>query len=326
MKRFERILCVADSSETTRPVLEKAVTLAESNQATLKVMDVMDADSLGEIIADDKSIVGQLREELISSHKQELDKFLDAYRQRVEIESKVIIGTPFLEIIHEVMRANHDLVMRLAEAPDWLDKLFGSDDMHLMRKCPCPVWLVKPGKTKPYRRILAAVDVTELGEQAEIETRWQLNRQILEMATSIAIADFAELHVVHVWNAVGESAMRGAFMHKPEEDIQAYVEQVRERHVAGLDRLFKEAAASMQDSFDYLKPKKHLLKGLARRAIPKMVNDIEADLVVMGTVARTGVPGFVMGNTAEAILSQLSCSVLAIKPPGFISPVKLKTL
>jgi nucleotide-binding universal stress UspA family protein len=30
-----------------------------------------------------------------------------------------------------------------------------------------------------------------------------------------------------------------------------------------------------------------------------------------------------MGNTAEAILGQLDCSVLAIKPPGFVSPVSL---
>ncbi len=49
---------------------------------------------------------------------------------------------------------------------------------------------------------------------------------------------------------------------------------------------------------------------------------IEADLIVMGTVARTGVPGLIMGNSAETILSQIDCSVLAIKPPGFVSPIR----
>jgi nucleotide-binding universal stress UspA family protein len=43
----------------------------------------------------------------------------------------------------------------------------------------------------------------------------------------------------------------------------------------------------------------------------------------MGTVARTGIRGFFMGNTAETILEQLNCSVLAIKPPGFVTPVGL---
>jgi len=51
---------------------------------------------------------------------------------------------------------------------------------------------------------------------------------------------------------------------------------------------------------------------------------IEADIVVMGTVARTGVPGFIMGNTAETILNQIDCSVLAIKPPDFITPVTME--
>jgi nucleotide-binding universal stress UspA family protein len=43
----------------------------------------------------------------------------------------------------------------------------------------------------------------------------------------------------------------------------------------------------------------------------------------MGTVARSGIPGLIMGNTAEAILTELECSVLAIKPPGFVTPVTL---
>jgi universal stress protein E len=43
----------------------------------------------------------------------------------------------------------------------------------------------------------------------------------------------------------------------------------------------------------------------------------------METVGRTGIPGLLMGNTAETILQQVNCSVLAIKPPGFVTPVTL---
>ena len=75
------------------------------------------------------------------------------------------------------------------------------------------------------------------------------------------------------------------------------------------------------NTLDYVKPLTHLVKGSARREIPAFARQIEADLVVMGTVARTGVPGFIIGNTAETILNQIDCSVLAIKPPGFQTPV-----
>ena len=46
-------------------------------------------------------------------------------------------------------------------------------------------------------------------------------------------------------------------------------------------------------------------------------------LIIMGTVGRTGIPGFIMGNTAETILNRIDCSVLAIKPDGFVTPVRL---
>ena len=43
----------------------------------------------------------------------------------------------------------------------------------------------------------------------------------------------------------------------------------------------------------------------------------------MGTVSRTDVGGMFIGNTAEIILGRLGCSVLAVKPPNFRTPVSL---
>lgn len=119
--------------------------------------------------------------------------------------------------------------------------------------------------------------------------------------------------------------MRSSFMHTSEEQIYAYVEHARQHHAASLDALMHEVSSDPgEDALTYLKPLTHLVKGDARKEIPLLAKKIEADLVVMGTVARTGVPGFIMGNTAETILNQIDCSVLAIKPPGFETPVTLE--
>ena len=67
----------------------------------------------------------------------------------------------------------------------------------------------------------------------------------------------------------------------------------------------------------------HLLKGDAGSQIPGLVVKESIELLVMGTVARSGIPGFFMGNTAEKILNHVPCSVLAVKPDGFVSPVHL---
>ena len=75
---------------------------------------------------------------------------------------------------------------------------------------------------------------------------------------------------------------------------------------------------------DFLKPEKHLIKGFPSKVIPEFAQKIDADLVVMGTIGRTGIPGLIIGNTAEDILNQIHCSVLAVKPADFVSPVTLK--
>jgi len=171
---------------------------------------------------------------------------------------------------------------------------------------------------------VAAVDVDESYPPEELASRRALSRQTLEMASSLALSDFAELHIVHAWHAVAESAMRGGLMPATEEKVIAYVEQVRQQHAASLDVLISEVTSNLgQDALDYLKPRTHMVKGWARKEIPALAKQIEADLIVIGTVARTGVPGFIIGNTAETILNQIDCSVLAIKPPGFVTPVTI---
>jgi nucleotide-binding universal stress UspA family protein len=77
----------------------------------------------------------------------------------------------------------------------------------------------------------------------------------------------------------------------------------------------------VRDAIEYLQPRTHLSKGSAREEIPALAKRLAADCILMGTVARTGIPGFIIGNTAETILEQIECSVLAIKPPGFVTPV-----
>jgi universal stress protein E len=64
------------------------------------------------------------------------------------------------------------------------------------------------------------------------------------------------------------------------------------------------------------------LKGNPEKIIPQFIEEKKIDILAMGTVARTGIPGFIIGNTAENILQKISCSLLALKPNGFVTPVK----
>lgn len=322
MTIFKDILCVVNTKDDCTAALERAVTLAENNQASLTVLDVVNRVTAGIGMPDGGPISAELQSRMVTAHLQTLETLIQPYQKQVPITVEVRNGTRFLEIIRKVLSDGHDLVIKVPEKPAWLDRLFGSDDMNLLRECPCPVWLVKPQAEKSYRRILAAVDIDDTYPPAELKSQHALNQKVLEMAASLALSDFAELHVVHAWHAIGESAMRGALMHTPEAEIIAYVEQVRDRFETSLDKLVKEATDKLgQEAVEYISPRTHMVKGWARKEIPLLAEQIGADVIVMGTVARTGIPGFLMGNTAETILSQIDCSVLAIKPPGFDTPV-----
>lgn len=321
MKHFRNILCVVEPEDENISAMERAVILAENNQAKLTVVSVIERITAGIGLPDGGPISAELQTKMAQAQRQKLESLVADYSQRVDIQLNVLQGTPFLEIIREVLNNNYDLVVKAPENIEWQERVFGSNDMHLLRKCPCPVWIIKPEAPKSYRHILAAVDVGE-DQQVDIDTQHTLNLQILEKAMSLAISEFAELHVVHVWNAVGESAMRGGFLKRPEEQVATYVEQIRQVRERGINSMLQQVTEKLgHDTLDYLKPKIQLAKGFARKEIPLLAKKINADLVVMGTVARTGIPGFIIGNTAESILNQIDCSVLAIKPPGFMTPV-----
>lgn len=326
MKQFKNILCIIAPGKENKQVLERAVMLSENNQANLTVITVMPSINVGIDMSEGGSMFTEFQAATVNKQKQELEDLIEPYAQRIKIETRVLVGTPFLEIIREVLRNTHDLVIKCPESLDWLDRLFSSDDMHLLRKCPCPVWMVRADIGESFDHILAAVDVNDSYPSKELNTRQALNEMVIELAGSLAVSEFAELHVVNAWEVTGESALRhGAFVQRPEDEVNEYVDQTRRHHVQLLDTLIKKVDAKLgKDVADYIKPHLHMPKGTARKVIPELAKKLKVDCIVMGTVARTGIPGLFMGNTAETILEQLECSVLAIKPPGFVTPVTLE--
>ncbi len=322
MQRFKNILYVATPESVSEAALERAITLANLNQAHLTVVEVIDKIPSNIKLPDGVPSAEEFQAKRVMEHQQILEERIAPWSSNIEMQVKVLVGIPFLEIIREVLRNGRDLVIKEAENSGLLDRVFGSEDMHLLRKCPCPVWLVKPKSPRAYLRILAAVDADGFYPPEELNTRQQLNLQILEMASSLALVESAALHVVHTWEAIDEGVMRHAFVNLPEEKIVAYIEEERQQHRHSLNVLMNETVNKLdQNTLKHIKPQTHLIKGHPRKHIPELAGEIKADLIVMGTVARTGISGFFMGNTAETILNQIDCSVLALKPPGFETPV-----
>lgn len=313
MRRFKRILFVADGAPGEKAALGRAVGLARDNGARLTVTEIVPAPPPRLPLFGGELTEKKLRSLVSDEGRVTLQRLLTALSaEEVKIKSKVLLGEPFVEIVREVIKGRHDLVIKAAqEEKSASAMLFGSTDLHLLRKCPCPVWVLKSSRRQRYSRILAAVDPVAADKKGR-----GLNRLILDLAVSLAQLEESELDIVHAWSLYAERALRGRHV-LPQREIDRMEEQTRDEHRARLDKLIAPY------SLEGLTAQVHLIKGEPGEVIPRVAKERRVELIVMGTVARTGIPGLFIGNTAERVLGSVDCSVLAVKPKGFVTPVRL---
>ncbi len=316
MNRFGNILYVHRTPGDPAAVA-RAVSLAENHQARLTLLAATELPRLGRF--GDILSPEVFRSRYRRQHLAELESLAAPHRGRVPIELEVRFGRPFIEVVGDVLRNGRDLVIKPADNGGLDAFLFGGNDHHLLRKCPCPVWIMAAGEKTRYECVLAAVDVDPWSED---DTEKALNRHILELASGVAIAESAELHIVHAWSPISESVVRVFGSDLSTDQIEA--QQARERRDVqqSLDHLSSKLREWIGDeAHDLLSPRTLVQQGNPREVIPKCARRLQADLLVMGTVSRTGIAGLIIGNTAEMILDNVRCAVLAVKPPGFVSPV-----
>ncbi|MFO7559017.1 MAG: universal stress protein, partial [Desulfobacterales bacterium] len=206
MKRFKNILYVNEPTAHQETAIARAVSLAVNNQADLTIVDVIPAQvvTAGIDLPPGGPVSNDLREAVESYHRKEMESMAQSFKERLQIRLQILVGKTYLEAIRAVLTKGYDLLIKPAENPTWTNRLFGSDDLHLLRKCPCPVWLMKPPEKSNYSSILAAVD---FDLSASPPSEHELNREILELAASLAISDFASLHIGHAWEALAEKTM-----------------------------------------------------------------------------------------------------------------------
>ena len=170
--------------------------------------------------------------------------------------------------------------------------LLTPDDWKLLRYCPCPVLLVKTDRPWLGGKVLAAVDVGN--DDFEHST---LHANIVCQAYDLANLVKGELHVLSAHPAPMLTAADPAF-------------QLREVIAAR----YREACQRFQDEYGLGNHQLHIAEGPADILIPQLALQLDAVVTVIGSVARSGLSGALIGNTAEVVLDVLESDVLVIKP------------
>jgi universal stress protein E len=304
---FQKILVDLDAAAagTAHPALDAAVQLAIRCKAPLTLVDVVPdmpwwSARRGGLEAIERDLVAYRAEHLAALAASLASSGL-------QVDSKVLRGRPADALTREVRERGYDLVLRShGRSSPAQPERFGAIDMQLLRICPCPLWLVGAKPDHQPLRILLALHANPANP---IEQR--LNRRIVDAACSAAGPAPCTYTAVQAWDAFGEQLLRSRYSR---EELAVYVEGARLETTAA----FEELIAQARERIPGLRAE--LVRGNPAEVITGIAERDEVDLIVMGTVARTGIQGLVMGNTAESILQRIRCSVLAVKPDGFEPP------
>lgn len=314
MKGFKKILCYYRKSDGLT-AFNRAVRLAKENNASLTIIEVIESLPKKYKQVKDRTL-SRLYKDSLAGSKAHLNKLINNHlKNKLRIRAQVIEGKPFLEIIKKVVTEKYDLVIAAAPSGKRLKETQGGHIvLRLIRKCPCPVWVIKSKQTKTFNKIMAAVDPESDGNQSTNK----LNHHIVDLAGALARTERSELIIGHCWDKYPELLLGFGYVDMPPKEINQILKESKQLHQEILEAFVQNSSIKNQPY------KLKLTGGHAGEQIPKMARKENVDLIVMGTLSRTGISGMLLGNNAEKILDLVDCSLLTVKPEGFVTPVKFK--
>ncbi len=230
-------------------------------------------------------------------------------RHGVSVTAVTEVDHPVYEsILRRAERIQADLIVTDCHAGSHLaPSLWQFTDWELMRLSPVPVLVVK--QPRLYRRpnILAAVDPNHAYSKPA-----NLDAQLLDLAASIGNALRGSLHAIHAFQAAA-AATRVATAAPAGGAVQ--LEAIARADArTSLDALLDASGIPVAN--------RHLISGHPADAIAAGISQFSADILVLGSISRSGVRRLLIGNTAEQLIYRVPCDLLMVKPAGFSNRVE----
>jgi len=287
---LQRILVATSLGELSDPVMRASLRLRELSGAELHACHAYSlplaywAIPSGFVEADPQ-MLDNARENytaLLGEQVERLGGEVDDFTSLV-----IDAGAPH-RILHQVAdRLEPDLiVVGASETPAALRPLLGSTTDRVLRWARCPVLVVRGALELPPRRVLAAIDLSELSAQ-------MLGRGLGLLS---GFGEPEERSAAAVFVLTEEERDRGG-QFKPEQMERFAKEE--------LERFLKRVDGGLEPRLRIGEPRQELLKEIA-------VNT--PDLVMLGTHGRSGFERWLLGSVASDVVSTAPVSMLVIPP------------
>lgn len=320
MQNFKRILVGVDLSDeerfatenvsaSTRAAIDKGIWLAQQTSGRITFLSAVMPDFSLFVSPPDQKSEGELVYEIASRVLEEFCN--EAERAGLVADLVCTCGAPSLELTRAVIESHFDVVIIGSHRHHGLRRLvLGSTGKKMLRICPGPVWVTSPEDEGAVRKILVATDFSETSDEAVTTAA--------EMATQFK----AELHVLHAVPQLADPLYRGIPL--PAGEGESWQSTVNASSRRTLHESLNRLGLVSSIPTDHV----HLTQGSPPLTIQSAVKELDIDLLVMGTAARRGLSGILIGNTAERLLPNLTCSILTLKSADFqtrIEPHRLSS-
>ncbi len=302
------LVAISDPSLAASPAVDRAASIAEKTGATLTLFHSLYSPYVaGEQFYKPIELQHDI-EHIVNIKKRALERLSQPLIARgINAHVRCRWDYPVFEsIVREVIREKIDLLVidshRHSRA---LRLVLSNTDWQLIRLCPCPLLIVK--SAKPYRspNIIASIDpLHSHAKPADLDVR------LLDAGVFFEQLFNGKLHAAHCYLEALPFAIGFPIAGLPLAAV-----------VGGDIGRIRDAFLAETKSYRLTDAQQHLRPGDVVQSLPELVNELDAQLVVMGAVSRSALKRLFIGHSAEQVIDQLNCDVLIIKPDNFVTTV-----
>ncbi len=279
------LLTVIDPTTDDQAALKRAEQLAVDTGAQIHAFCCTYVEDMGEFASRKDA-----KHQTLIEAKEHLNKLTGPLKtENINVTTEAYWNEDWQEsVIHACGRNAADMVIKAVSPHSSIARqLTKTSDFSLLRNASCPVLLTRSGAPWQNRRILAAVDIDSNEPEHDL-----LNNAIVTEAQKLSKATGFDLYLVAAMTPNADfSAIFNLLEDEAEEGSE--IELVAQRFGVNPERIIIQS-------------------GSPRKVIIDAANDTNADVLVIGTVARKGLSGAIVGNTAEKLLDELAIDVLTV--------------
>jgi universal stress protein E len=299
------LVAIKDPRAKSHPAVAKAAAIATALDAKLQLFHAIDVPIYPDLGVVDALPLPQVERRHRDAHQLLLEGIAAPLRrQGLSVTTAVEWDFPRHEaIIRSAARFGANLIVAADHTTvhhvPWLLRY---TDWELLRASPAPVLLVK--SPRPYRNpvVLAALDPTRaFGKPAA------LDNEILRFSATLADALHGAVHAVHGYAPVPAN-LAPAVLSKPGE---------LEKILAAAEAEAFDALSKAAQPLGISRARLHVEARHPTDAVMEVAKETGSQIVALGSISRSGVDRFLLGNTAEALVDRLECDILVVKPPEF---------